>query len=196
MSVTGSNGFDEYKSDIDSVERRVASEIDPGARALVVAIMVFVVLVSFLLPHTGSSRGIDVLVGSEAALADGISLPSRVFVWLSLVFSVGFSILALLTRRWTLAWIALAGTMVACPAGMLAVWSRQTAGAGMPGPGIGLMIGWFAVLVLAFHWARVVWSRTALQMAAEAERRQAIADRQPKTLLENTFPEDPDTKRG
>ncbi len=190
MSGNSSNGFDDYKDDIEAAERRVASEIDPGARALVVAILVFVVLLSFLLPHTGSTRGLDVLVGSDAAAADGISLPSRVFVWLALVFSIGFSILALLTRRWTLAWIALAGTTVACPAGMLAVWSRQTAGEGMPGPGIGLIIGWIGVLLLAFHWARVVWSRTALQLAAEAQRRQAIAERQNHTLLDDTFPDD------
>jgi hypothetical protein len=177
--------FDAFKGDIEAAERRVASEIDPGARALVVAILVFVVLVSFLLPHTGSSRGIDVLIASDTAAADGLSLPSRVFVWLALVFSIVFSVLALLTRRWTLAWIALAGTTVACPAGMLAVWSRQTAGAGLPGPGIGLIIGWLAVLLLAFHWARVVWSRTAVQLAAEAERRQAVAQRQHKTLLDD-----------
>jgi hypothetical protein len=68
---------------------------------------------------------------------------------------------------------------------MLAVWSRQTAGEGLPGPGIGLIIGWLAVLLLAFHWARVVWSRTAVQLAAEAERRQAVAQRQHKTLLDD-----------
>lgn len=185
MSADDPKEFDAFKGDIEAAERRVASEIDPGARALVVAILVFVVLVSFLLPHTGSSRGIDVLVASDAAAADGISLPSRVFVWLALVFSIGFSILALLTRRWALAWIALAGTTVACPAGMLAVWSRQTAGEGLPGPGIGLIIAWIGVLLLAFHWARVVWSRTALQLAAEEERRRAIAQRQHKTLLDD-----------
>lgn len=183
MSGTGAQGFDDFKDDIEAVERRIASEIDPGARALVVAILVFVVLLSFLLPHTGSTRGLDVLIGSDVATADGLSLPSRAFVWLALVFSIGFSILALLTRRWTLAWVALAGTTVACPAGMLAVWSRQTAGEGYPGPGIGLIIGWIAVLLLAFHWARVVWSRTAVQLAAEAERRQAVTQRQRTSLL-------------
>lgn len=191
MSGQDPKDFDAFKGDIEAAERRVASEIDPGARALVVAILVFVVLVSLLLPHTGSSRGIDVLIASDTAIADGLSLPSRVFVWLALVFSVGFSVLALLTRRWTLAWIALAGTTVACPAGMLAVWSRQTAGAGLPGPGFGLVIGWLAVLLLAFHWARVVWSRTAVQLAAEAERRQAVAERQHKTLLDD-LGDDPD----
>lgn len=191
MSAQDPRDFDAFKGDIEAAERRVAAEIDPGARALVVAILVFAVLVSFLLPHTGSTRGIDVLIANETALGDGLSLPSRAFVWLALVFSIGFSVLALLTRRWTLAWIALAGTAVACPVGMLAVWSRQTAGQGLPGPGIGLVIGWIAVLLLAFHWARVVWSRTALQLAAEEDRRRAVAQRQTKTLLDD-LGEDPE----
>jgi hypothetical protein len=177
--------FEDFKGDIEDAERRVAREIDPGARALVVAILVFVILASFVLPHTGAARGLDVLVGDDAAIGVGIALPSRVFVWLILVFSVGFSILALTTRRWALAWIALAGSAVACPLGMLAVWSRQTAAAPHPGPGIGLILAWIAVILLSFHWARVVWSRTAVQLAAEEERRRAVADRQRKGLLDD-----------
>lgn len=175
--------FDKLKGDIDAVERRMAREFDPGSRALVVAVLVFLVLLSFVLPHTGSSKGFDVLVGDATAAADGVSLPSRVFTWLALVFSVGFSTLALLTRRWALAWVALAGSAVASALGMLAVWSRQTA-APYPGPGIGLIIAWIAVVVLTFHWARVVWSRTAIQLAAEEERRRAVAQQQQHGLLD------------
>jgi len=186
----GSNGeFEAFKKDIDAAERKVAGEIEPGTRALVVAILVFVLLLSFLLPHTGHARGFDALVGGPTAAEAAISLPSRVFSWLALVFGVGFSMLALLTRRWAVAWIALAGSAVASVEGMFAVWSRQTA-AGHPGPGIGLIIGWIAVILLTFHWARVVWSRTALQLAAEEERRRAAADRQSKKLLETLDDED------
>jgi hypothetical protein len=193
--VTDRNGqdFDDFKGDIEDAERRVAQEIDPGARALVVAILVFVILLSFILPHTGSARGFDVLLGDDAAIHAAIALPSRVFVWFLLVFSIGFSILALLTRRWALAWIALAGSAVACPIGMLAVWSRQTVADSHPGPGIGLIVAWIAVILLSFHWARVVWSRTAVQLAAEAERRKAATERQRKGMLDDygPNPEDP-----
>ena len=163
--------FEEFKGDIEAAERRVAREIDPGARALVIAIAVFVLLLTFVLPHTGGARGWDVLAGNDAAIGEGIALPSRVFTWLALVFGVGFSMLALLTRRWALAWIALAGSTVASFSGLLAVWSRQTAPAPHPGPGIGLILAWLAVIVLTFNWARAVWARTALQLAAEEERR-------------------------
>jgi hypothetical protein len=189
-SDNGDNDFEAFKKDIDAAERRVAGEIQPGARALVVAILVFILLVSFLLPHAGGARGFDALVGGPVAAKAAIALPSRVFTWLALVFGIGFSMLALLTRRWALAWIALAGTAVASVIGMLAVWSRQTAGAGHPGPGIGLVIAWIAVILLTFHWARVVWSRTAVQLAAEEARRRTAAERQSKTLLQSLDDED------
>lgn len=199
LRVTGSAGrddadFDEFKGDIEAVERRMAREIDPGARALVVAILVFVLLLTFVLPHTGSAKGLDVLIGSDAAVREAISLPSRVFTWLVLVFSIGFSMLALLTRRWGLAWIALAGSAVACPIGMLAVWSRQTVVEPHPGPSYGLVIAWIAVILLTFHWARVVWSRTAVQLAAEEERRRIAAENQRKGLLDD--PGDGDSAAG
>lgn len=175
--------FEAFKKDIDAVERHLASEIEPGARALVVAILVFVLLGSFALPHTGEAKGWDALVGGQAAAHVAVALPSRIFTWLALVFSVGFSMLALLTRRWALAWVALAGSAVASAVGMLAVWSRQTA-AGHPGPGVGLIIAWITVILLTFHWARVVWQRTSVALAAEEARRRAAAERQAKGFLD------------
>jgi hypothetical protein len=183
--VTQNNGeFEEFKKDIDAAERRVASEIDPGARALVVAVLVFVLLGSFALPHAGHASGWDALMYSPDAQRAVIALPSRLFAWLALVFPVGFSMLALLTRRWVLAWLALFGSALDSVVGLLAVWSRQTAGAGQPGPGVGLVVAWVCVIVLTFHWARVVWSRTAVALAAEEERRRAAAEKQSKGLLD------------
>jgi hypothetical protein len=176
--------FADFKDEIEAAEQRIAREIDPGARALVIAIGVFVLLLTFILPHTGAAKGWDVLVGDDAAVRVAVALPSRVFTWLALVFSVGFSMLALLTRRWALAWIALAGSTVASITGLLAVWSRQTAAHPHPGPGIGLIIAWIAVIVLAINWARIVWARTALQLAAEQERRRVAGERQQRGLLE------------
>jgi hypothetical protein len=182
--------FDAFRDDIEAAERRIAGEIDPGARALVVAVLVFVLIASFILPHTGDVRGWDVLFATRGAGAAAIALPSRVFGWLALVFGVGFSMLALLTRRWALAWVALAGSAVASAAGLLAVWSRQTVASGHPGPGIGLIVAWIAIILLTFHWARVVWSRTIVQLAAEEQRRRSAAHKEARTLLETL--DDPD----
>jgi hypothetical protein len=92
-----------------------------------------------------------------------------------------------------LAWIALAGSTVASLTGLLAVWSRQTAAAQYPGPGIGLIIAWLTVIVLAITWARAVWARTALQLAAEEERRRQAAEQHKKGLLDSL---DDDTDNG
>jgi hypothetical protein len=45
--------------------------------------------------------------------------------------------------------------------------------------------------VLSFHWARVVWSRTVVQLAAEEQRRRAAAEQQSRPLLQRFS--DPDT---
>ncbi len=190
--------FDAFRTEIEAAERRVAREIEPGPRAVVVAVLVFVLLGSFILPHTGDVRGWDVLFGSHGAGAAAVALPSRVFAWLALVFGVGFSMLALMTRRWALAWVALAGTAIASAAGLLAVWSRQTVAAGHPGPGIGLIVAWITVILLTFHWGRVVWSRTIVQLAAEEQRRRVVAQQQSRTLLDSLQsdadnPDTPDT---
>lgn len=180
-----SDDFEAYKADLEAAERRVAGEIQPGARALVVSILVFILLLSFVLPHSGDARGFDVLVGNAKADAVGITVQSRIFTWLALVFGVGFSMFALMTRRWVLAWMALAGSALASATGMLAVWSRQTVLHNNPGPGFGLILGWLTVIVLSFHWARVVWTRTAVQLAAEELRRQEAAERQSRTLMQD-----------
>ncbi len=176
-SVETSN-FEQFRDDLDAVERRIAGEIDPGVRAMVVAGAVFVLLFSLVLPHAGGARGFDVLLGTEIASTEHIGLPSRIFVWFAVIFAVGFSTLALMTRRWILAWIAVAGTAITSVFGVFSIWHRQTPGIGNyhgAGPGIGLILGVIAAIVLTFHWIRVVWSRTALQLAAEEQRRNATA---------------------
>ncbi|NGP06235.1 hypothetical protein G6038_12230 [Rhodococcus sp. 14C212] len=183
----GRDPMDEVRADLEAAERKIAGEIDPGARALVVAVAVLVLLGSFSLPHAGAANGWEVLSFAPDATAESIALPSRIFVWLALVFGGIFSILALVTRRWVLAWLALAGSAVSIVFGMLSIWSRQTLPVGDPGagPGIGLILGWITVMVLTFHWAKVVWTRTALQLAAEEELRNAAAQQENKGLLDD-----------
>jgi hypothetical protein len=69
--------------------------------------------------------------------------------------------------------------------------------AGHPGPGAGLFVAWITVILLTFHWARVVWSRTLVHLAAEEQRRQVAAQQQSMTLLDSldngTGPHKPDS---
>jgi hypothetical protein len=62
--------------------------------------------------------------------------------------------------------------------------------AGHPGPGIGLIVAWITVILLTFHWARVVWSRTIVQLAAEEQRRRVVGQQQSRTLLDSVQTDD------
>ena len=152
----GEQEFDDFKGDIEAAEWRVAREIDPGARALAIAIFVFVLLATLVLPHTGGARGLDVLIGSDAAISNGIALPSRVFAWFTLVFGVGFSMLALADPS-VGAGVDRAGRLdgVVVPRAAGGVVAPDRAEP-YPGPGIGLVLAWLAVILLAYNWARVV----------------------------------------
>ncbi|MHC3000969.1 Rv2732c family membrane protein [Gordonia sp. GN26] len=190
------DAFKEYEQDLRKAERKVAGEIDPGARAVVVAIAVLLAMVSLVLPHTGSVTGLEVLSFAPEAVAERVTIVSKIFVYLVTIFGIVVSMLALLTRRWILAWIALCGCAIACVAGMLAWWSRNTPGVGgvqpPSGVGIGLVLGWIAVFVLTFHWSRVVWARSSYHLAMEAERRRQAAEQEAyASALYHKDPEQP-----
>ncbi|TYQ11302.1 UNVERIFIED_ORG: hypothetical protein L601_001800000630 [Gordonia westfalica J30] len=190
------DAFKEYEQDLRKAERKVAGEIDPGARAVVVAIAVLLAMVSLVLPHTGSVTGLEVLSFAPEAAAERVTIVSKIFVYLVAIFGIVVSMLALLTRRWILAWIALCGCAIACVAGMLAWWSRNTPGVGgvqpPSGVGIGLVLGWISVFVLTFHWSRVVWARSSYHLAMEAERRRQAAEQEAyASALYHKDPEQP-----
>ena len=190
------DAFKEYEQDLRKAERKVAGEIDPGARAVVVAIAVLLAMVSLVLPHTGSVTGLEVLSFAPEAAAERVTIVSKIFVYLVTIFGIVVSMLALLTRRWILAWIALCGCAIACVAGMLAWWSRNTPGVGgvqpPSGVGIGLVLGWISVFVLTFHWSRVVWARSSYHLAMEAERRRQAAEQEAyASALYHKDPEQP-----
>ncbi|MCK8612529.1 Rv2732c family membrane protein [Gordonia sp. C13] len=194
--VSDKDAFKEYEQDLRKAERKVAGEIDPGARAVVVAIAVLLAMVSLVLPHTGSVTGLEVLSFAPEAAAERVTIVSKIFVYLVAIFGIVVSMLALLTRRWILAWIALCGCAIACVAGMLAWWSRNTPGVGgvqpPSGVGIGLVLGWISVFVLAFHWSRVVWARSSYHLAMEAERRRQAAEQEAyASALYHKDPEQP-----
>ncbi|MGB3699245.1 MAG: hypothetical protein WBA05_17600 [Gordonia sp. (in: high G+C Gram-positive bacteria)] len=182
MSKEDMATFNEYEKDLRKAEKKVAGEIDPGGRAVVVAICVLLAMVSLVLPHAGKASGLDVLTMSQTAHDEHIKLPSEIFVFLLLIFAIGMSTLALISRRWVIAWIALCGTAVAAVAGMLAIWTRNTVGVNETvaptGAGPGLFLGWAVSIVLVFHWARVVWNRSAYQLSLEQERRAQAAHRE------------------
>ncbi|WP_182347589.1 hypothetical protein [Tomitella gaofuii] len=175
-----------FQKDFDKAEKKVAGEIDPGMRSVGIAVAILLLLASFLLPHTGSVNGWDVLVHNDAAQGEAVAITSQLFVWFALVFGAFTGMITLLTRRWTLAWVTAAGCAVGIFLGVLAIWSRQTpsgvldaqdaALADLSGPGVGIVAGLILLVVLTYLWVGVAWSKTSLQLAAEEERRQHAAE--------------------
>ena len=134
----------------------VLRQFDPGTKALIIASVMLVLVVSALLPWVGGSPGWQVLTGqTDPALKVGL-LP-RLFAINSTIVGLGFGALALITRRWGAAFLAGVAGLVVTFEGMIAIWSRQTSG--HTGPGLGLVLAGVCMAVLAIQWMRIVWSR-------------------------------------
>ncbi len=177
-----------FRKDFQRAEKKVAGEIQPGMRGVVLAVLIFALLGAFALPHVGDAKGWDVISGSASSEEEAVAFTSELFLWFALIFGGLLGIITLVTRRWALAWVVSAGTTVGIVFGVLAIWSRQTTSqalagvrssqeslegaADMAGPGIGLIVMLLLMVVLTYTWLRVVWMKTSLQLAAEEDRRQ------------------------
>jgi len=147
----------ELGQEIDAVERRAARSVELGGRAVVLAVLVFVLIVGQVLPWLGGATGIEVLLGTGTG--DAVGKPSmvpRLFAATSVLFGVLASALALSTRWWALTWVCALGGWFASVDGILAIWSRQSSGGDV---GIGLVIAWVATVAIAILWFRTAWSR-------------------------------------
>lgn len=144
---------------LDRLDRELSGfrswpRVDPGATAMAVSVGVLVLLGAYALPWTGSVSGWGVLTG-----AGHLGLLPRLFVVTSALFGVIGSTAGLLSRLWAIGWVCALGGGFSVVHGMWAIWSRQTAPAGSPGPGIGLVLAVLAMVVITGAWVRIAWSR-------------------------------------
>lgn len=148
-----------------------------GRAYLASAVLVVLLALALLLPHSAGVRGLDVLFFSEAASAQQTSLPSHVFVLLYSVGTILFGAAMILTQKWWAAGIAWSATCVAAVYGVLAIWLRQSGRGpnpdfqGFGGPGIGLYLSEILVLALIATLGAVLWARTPEQRELEQNTR-------------------------
>ncbi len=148
------------RHEIDEVERRAVRTVELGPRAITIAIAVFVLIIGLVLPWMHGANGLDVLLGQGDATGKASMVP-RLFAATSAGIGILGSAIALMTRRWWLAWACALGGWFASVDGMLAIWSRQSsAGQGASAPGIGLVIAELAMIAIAAQWLRTAWSRS------------------------------------
>ncbi|MFI5587052.1 hypothetical protein ACIA5G_18540 [Amycolatopsis sp. NPDC051758] len=156
MTESKGNGeLAELAAEIDEVGDHASRTVELGRRGFTIAVLMFVLLICLLLPWVGEHAGWQVLAG------EGGGIP-QLFAATSTAVGILASALALVTRRWWLAWVCAAGGWFASVDGLLAIWSQQSShasGAAGGGPGYGLIIAWIAMICLAVSWMRTAFSR-------------------------------------
>ncbi|MBE1497228.1 biotin transporter BioY [Amycolatopsis lexingtonensis] len=151
----GNGDLAELAAEIDEAGEHASRTVELGRRGFTIAVFSFVLLVCLLLPWVGEHAGWQVLAG------EGGGIP-QLFAATSTGVGILASAVALVTRRWWLAWVCAAGGWFASVDGLLAIWSQQSShasGAAGGGPGIGLIIAWLAMICLAVQWMRTAFSR-------------------------------------
>jgi len=144
---------------VPKAPRRTFRQIDPGARAMVIAVCVMLMIVSALLPWVQSASGWQVLFGL-APKSTPIGLVPVLFAFCAMLFGVLVSGAALVTRLWALSFAAAAGCGFSLLTSLLAVWSQQSTSSHEPGPGpgIGIILGMLTLIVLTFQWVKLTLS--------------------------------------
>ncbi|MHA6803111.1 Rv2732c family membrane protein [Salinifilum ghardaiensis] len=142
--------------ELSRAEKEVLRRIDPGRRAVTIAAVMLVLVLSWVLPWVGSATGWQVLVGRTAESLD-VGLLPHMFAINSTIVGLGLSALTLITRRWALSFLTGALGAVVSLEGVIAIWSRQTNP--QEGPGLGLVLAALCMIVLAVQWVRIMWSR-------------------------------------
>lgn len=132
--------------------------VDPGLTAVVVAVAVLLLLGAIALPWVGTTSGWSMLITGGPHMPGFRGLP-RLFAGTAVFFGVLGSAAALVTRLWALGWACALGCGFSVVNGLWAIWSRQTAPAGTPGPGVGLILTLLAMILLSGLWVRVAWTR-------------------------------------
>ncbi|WP_290058952.1 Rv2732c family membrane protein [Amycolatopsis solani] len=151
----GNGDLAELAAEIDEAGVHASRTVELGRRGFTIAVFSFVLLICLILPWVGDHAGWQVLAG------EGGGIP-QLFAATSTAVGILASALALVTRRWWLAWVCAAGGWFASVDGLLAIWSQQSShasGAAGGGPGIGLIIAWLAMICLAVQWMRTAFSR-------------------------------------
>lgn len=151
-----------YRQDFAAIEHRVAREFAAGRRLPVLIGAVAILVVGLFLPHAESVSAWAAVTDTSAVHPSAVTAPLRLFVVFVVVFGIGVSTVALCTRRWALAWLAMVGAGVGTVLGLLSCWSQQSLPVGARPDGIayGLLITWAVMAVLTALWIPVVWSRT------------------------------------
>lgn len=170
------------ESDLRNKDRVLGRTLVIGKAYLGSAVLIVLLAVALVLPHSEGVRGFDVLFFTEVAQQQQTSLPSHLFVLLYSVGTILFGAVMILTQKWWAAGIAWSATCVAAVYGILAIWLRQSGRGPNPdfqdfgAPGIGLYVSEILVFLLIGFLAGVLWARVPEQHELEETARHGDGD--------------------
>lgn len=151
------SGDEDFRAELSATERELGRTFDPGTRGVIIPAVMLLLACCLLLPWVGSASGWEILVGRSDEGLD-VGLLPRLFALNAAIAGLVLSALALVTRRWAMAFLAAFGCTIVAFEGMIAIWSRQTVPEA--GPSFGLLIAVVAMLVLMVQWLKIAWSRS------------------------------------
>lgn len=154
-------------------ERLAAGRIDMSGYRIPLLGGAALIILSWILPYSGSMTGIDLALITPRSVDYGISLPERMFVWLCALGPVLLNILGYLRKSTHIAQIAWFFTGISMFFSLFAVWMRQTRDQGF-GVGPGLVLAALAVLFVVYGLYNVVTMRTDEQEEIAERRRQEV----------------------
>lgn len=165
------------ESELRRKDRVLGRTLEIGPAYLASTVLIVLLAVVLLLPHSEGVRGFDVLFFTDTAASQETSLPSHVFVLLTSLGSILFGAVMILTQKWWAAGIAWCASCVAAVYGVLAIWLRQSGRGpdpdfqGFGGPGLGMYLTEILLFLLIFALGGVLWARTPEQKALEEQAR-------------------------
>lgn len=141
------------------MERRVLTEyqVEPGYRIALEG-GALLVLVGLALPQVPGVHGWD-LFRASSLVALG-----HVFLGVAAAFGVVTTLIAVVTKRWVLAWVSFAGCALASTLGLFTFWEQHTdfRAPGVPDAEPGLPFTWVAVMIVTLLWVPVMLRRPSL----------------------------------
>ncbi|WP_149361921.1 Rv2732c family membrane protein [Lolliginicoccus suaedae] len=155
---TGPDDLEAFRRDLADIEHRVQREFGTGGRTGRILLAVAGLVVAMLMPLTGSARAWTILSSGIGDDELG-SVFMRVFIVLALAGGIAGSLLALLTRRWAVAWATMFSQGLGVLFGMFALWAESTAHPHARTPALALYVAFALTVVLAYQWIRVVTNK-------------------------------------
>ena len=152
-------------------ERRTGARLADGPYRWVLIACAAIYLIGLFLPFVGSTSGVQVLIRSSAAQASNVNMTEYLFAWISFAGLAVVTTIAMLARRYGLAALGWALTVISVAFAMFSLWLRNAAAAGGGEPhGVGAYLAMVAVLVAALAYAPAIIRRSDEQQAITVER--------------------------